>query len=266
MIKIINFIYLFSMFLFSYQSTIPGVEYMNQVSNSYEEYYIVSDQELSFGDYTLVFGRVDDKYYLSCFLYNEGVLINQQVRITVNEKLTTYVADSGVVAGYGLLVKTNDQIKISIGTDNNIVDIEEYTFEELLNEFNLKKLSGNGTGEFPKNKKEENLINKMKRIIIIFAVISCLFIAFLFILYKKRLGRFSDKYQSEQVTYYEENYDEIDEEEEKVDDDYNNAGFETPPVDKQAIMDRLFEEYRHGDITEEELNEKLKKLWWSEND
>ena len=62
---------------------------------------------------------------------------------------------------------------------------------------------------------------------------------------------------------YEEYYEE-DEDEDIIDVESDNI--EVQQVNKQEVMDRLFEEYRHGDITEDELNERLKKLWWKEND
>ena len=54
--------------------------------------------------------------------------------------------------------------------------------------------------------------------------------------------------------YYEEYGDPIEESKESV-----------QQVNKQALMDRYFEEYRKGDITEDELNEKLKRLWWQDD-
>ena len=55
--------------------------------------------------------------------------------------------------------------------------------------------------------------------------------------------------------YYEEYGNPVEEKDQEIE-----------KVDKQSLMDRYFEEYRSGEITEEELNEKLKKLWWQNND
>ena len=87
-----------------------------------------------------------------------------------------------------------------------------------------------------------------------FIALSVGFIVVLIILYRLRAGRFNSNFKEQEENLFKKNI----EDEEIID-----ASFEVEQVNKQEIMDRLFEEYRHGDITEEELNEKLKKLWWN---
>lgn len=267
MIKVFNaFILVFQIF-FGFANTISGNEYMDSVKNSYDEYYIVEDTNLSFGDYTLVFGMYDGDYYLSCFLYNEGVSVNQKIKVLVNgDDVTTFVPDSSVVAGFGLELNEDDCFDIFVMDNNNETIIGSYKVSDLINDFNNHKLIGEGTGDFPKNKKEINAINTIKGFLLGFVLLSILFVIILIVLYKKRLGRFSENYKSDPLFDFEKDYYDNEEEDDENIIDVESDNVEVQEVNKQEVMDRLFEEYRHGDITEDELNERLKKLWWKEND
>ena len=263
MIKVFSCFLMFFNIFFGYANTIPGNEYMDEVNDSFEEYYIVEDQKLVVGDYTLVFGKYKEEYYLSCYLYNEGVTNNQKIRIIVNDiSITTYVPDSSVVAGFGLKLNTSDSFKVLVIDDSNELEIGTYRVSDLVDELIKNKIIGNGSGNFPKNKREVDAVNTIKMFLFGFIILSILFVVILVILYKNRVGTFNEKHKLEPLFGFEKEYGEEDEDVIDVEED----NYEVQQVNKQEVMDRLFEEYRHGDITEEELNEKLKKLWWQEND
>ena len=119
-------------------------------------------------------------------------------------------------------------------------------------------MAGLGNTKFPKNKLETDVIRILRLFIAGFVLLSCCFVFVIVSFYKKRKGKFNE--QNKTVIdvvgeYYEEYGDPTIDTEKEIE-----------KVDKQSLMDRYFEEYRSGEITEEELNEKLKKLWWQNND
>ena len=117
---------------------------------------------------------------------------------------------------------------------------------------------GLGNLKFPKNKLETDVIKILRLFIIGFVLVSAAFVLVIVYFYKKRKGRFNEKNKNVIDVvgeYYEEYGDPVEDAEKEIE-----------KVDKQSLMDRYFEEYRSGEISEEELNEKLKKLWWQNND
>ncbi len=259
MFKILGIFFTLINVLLNYTTTTNGLNFIETVQECYEEYYIVNDQELSYGDYTLVFGIKDNDYYLSCFLYTDNVNSKQQIRIIKNDEIgKTFVSDSGVVEGYGYKVNSTESLSIYVVNSDNPELIENIKISTLVDEFASRKISGLGSKDFPKNKREVNLINQIKIYLTVFTVISCLFIVLIIFLYKTKRGRFNSHYQENYDDYYQPKQNNEQDSEEVID-----TSFEVEQVNKQEIMDKLFLEFRSGDITEEELNEKLKKLWWN---
>ena len=258
MISFLKIILLVGTFFLSFNNTSNGIDFMDKIYNAYDKYYIVEDEKIMVGDFTLIFGQVDNKYYLSCFLYNDGTQNKHLVKIIVNDqKLTSYVHDGGVVEGFGLELDSTDTFKVYISDKQNDVLLGSYNvsnlIDDLVNDYNV----GLGTKEFPKNKRETDFIKTIKLYIYVFVLLSFIFIGILIFLYRYRVGRFSERYKQIEPNIFEKVKD--------VDDsEIIDATFTIEKDNKQEIMDKLFEEYRHGDITEEELNERLKKLWWKE--
>ena len=255
MINFLKIFFLVSSLFLSYNTTSNGIDFMNTVNNAYDKYYVVEDQTIVVGDYTLVFGQAGNKYYLSVFLFNSNTQNNHLIKVVVNEQtLTSFVADGGVVCGYGLEVKSNDTFKIYTSDKQTDVLIGSYNVGDLIDELVLNNIVGEGTKDFPKNKREVDLIRTIKLYIYGFVIVSLTFVGVLIYLYKFRIGRFNEKYKNLEPNIFKPL------EEETVID----TTFSIEQENKQEIMDRLFEEFRHGDITEDELNERLKKLWWKE--
>lgn len=255
MIKFIKLIFISFSVLLSFNNSISGTNFIEQVNKAYDKYVIVDDETIMVGDYTLVFGSYNNKYYISVYLLNNGTQNNHQIKVLINDiELTTFVYDSGVVLGYGLEVKSTDKFKVYVSDKNTDTLIDTYDVQNLIDELIKNPSKGLSTGEFPKNKRELDLIKTIKIYIYLFIALSVGFIVVLIILYRLRAGRFNSNFKEQEENLFKKNI----EDEEIID-----ASFEVEQVNKQEIMDRLFEEYRHGDITEEELNEKLKKLWWN---
>ena len=237
-------------------TSIPQESFMDSVNDAYEQYAIVLDESREIGDVTLVAGISKGKYSICAFLLNNGTNANHRICIYVDDKLTTFVPDGGVVAGYGLEIKADKAVKVYLKSDNDEILIYEGTTNNLISEVDGSTLKGNGSNTFPKNKKETDLLSRLRLFLFLFLGAAVVLAAVLIIMYKKAVGRFSGK-KEEPLYNYEQQPEEQPEE---------NNEFSVEEENKQAIMDRLFEEFRSGDITEEELNEKLKKLWWHNDD
>lgn len=255
----LNFFKIFCLigtFFLNFNNTSNGITFMETVNKAYDKYFLVEDKEIVVGDFTLVFGQVDDKYYLSCYLFNTGAQNNHYIKVIVNEQsLTTFVSDGGVVEGYGLELKSKDTFKIYVSDKEHDLLIGTYQVGDLIDDLLVNHQVGFGTKEFPKNKREIDFIRTIKLYIYLFIFLSLAFVGVLIFLYKFRMGRFNERYKKLEPNIFKQEV----EEEEVID-----ASFTVEQENKQEIMDRLFEEFRHGDITEDELNEKLKKLWWKE--
>ena len=261
MIKIFKLLFLLPILIVNINS-INKENFINSVNDAYEEYEIILDEEREIGDLTLAFGKYKNRYYLSCFLLNNGTSENHYIRIYVNDKLTTYAPDGGEVCGYKLRIDKDSIIKISLYTESSEIVVHTFNSNDLIDSLNLNKTIGNGTGAFPKNKKEISLVTEIRLIILAFFVLIALLSTALIIMYKKSIGRFNKNNKEEPLFDFEKDFDEIN----TVDVNSENVEEEIYEQNKQEVMDRLFEEFRKGDITEDELNEKLKKLWWKNNE
>ena len=249
----LRFLLLFSLLLSV--STTAEQTFLDAVNEGYEQYAIIVDEEREIGDLTIVVGVVNGKYSISAFLLNNATSQNHRICIYVNDKLTTFVPDGGVVAGYGLEFKENTHLKIYLVSDNDELLAFESDATDLITTVKSSTLQGHATGEFPKNKRESDLLSKLRLFLIIFVLAAILLALFLIIMYKKAVGRFNG-HKEEPLYDYEQQP-----ENEEID-----ATFTVEEENKEAIMDKLFEEFRSGEITEDELNEKLKKLWWHNDD
>lgn len=267
--KIISYIIILLNIL-TITSTINGQNFDKNIKDSYEKYIYVVDEENVYGDYALVIGYKKNKTYLSCYLYQHNQNKHLYLKIKLDNDLTTFVPDSLVIEGYGLEIKSQSKISIYIFDGEQDILLNEYEIAKLINDLNNHPLIGNGTSKFPKNKKEVSFILKLQIALIIFSLISIGFIVLLVILYKKRVGRFNQQQSFSDSTdnYIDTTYENIDDKKIENDEDSFNEYMshhqkrddETQKETKEQIINRLFEEYRTGDISEEELDERLRHL------
>lgn len=238
------------------QSTsIEEERFMENVHSCYNKYSTVIDEETTVGDIKVILGLKDDKYYLSAFFLNEAS-VNMRLQVFINDNLEgTYVVEGTVINTYGIEVQETDNLLIVIHHESQDIKYS-LNISETLKTINYQE--GLGNLKFPKNKLETDVIKILRLFIIGFVLISAAFVLVIVYFYKKRKGRFNEKNKNviDVVGEYYEDYG----------DPVEDAEKEIEKVDKQSLMDRYFEEYRSGEISEEELNEKLKKLWWQNND
>ena len=83
MIKFIKLIFISFSVLLSFNNSISGTNFIEQVNKAYDKYVVVDDETIMVGDYTLVFGSYNNKYYVLCnkLLYKK-IYISQQRFIT----------------------------------------------------------------------------------------------------------------------------------------------------------------------------------------
>ena len=148
-------------------TSISEESFMNSVKEGYDKYIVIIDEEREVGDLTICFGSVNNKYYLACYLLNTTGG-NHQIMVKNGKKTTTFVMDGGVVAGYGLELKKTDTIDIYIINEENELFVAEIAVDSLITDLNNNGLSGEATGKFPKNKREVNLINRLRIYILVF--------------------------------------------------------------------------------------------------
>lgn len=252
----IKFFSLFLAFLTIVPTTIEQESFMETINDCYEQYIYAIDEDIEFGHVTIAIGTHKDKYYISAFLLSESSL-SPNIYIYVNDKVNTCVAEGTIANAYGIKVDKDDTLKISFGKEPQLKTYE-LSLTELIEELNTNPLSGNGTGDFPSNKRESFFISMLKYMLIGFGIFLVGLIILLVIIIKRGKSIFN-----RQVYYNNNDYNNYDNTEGFSDQNVIDATFEEKTdEDRQALMDKYFEEYRSGDITEEELNEKLKKLWW----
>ena len=254
MIKVLSLIVLF----FSVNlrtSSIEEERFIETVNNCYNQYSVVIDEETTVGDLKVVLGVKKDKYYLSAFFLNDAS-VNMRLQVFINEELEgTYVVEGTVINTYGIKIENTDIVDVVIHHESQNIKFN-LNIAELLKDIQYQQ--GLGSSKFPKNKLETDVIRIIRMFIAGFVLLSLGFVFVILYFYKNRKGRFNPNHNPKidvVSEYYQEYGDPVEEAEKEIE-----------KVDKQSLMDRYFEEYRSGEITEEELNEKLKKLWWQTDD
>lgn len=246
---------LFVMLLAVVPHSIEQENFMTKVNECYDEYIYAISEEIEFGDVMIAFGKYKKDYYISAFCLSESSL-SPNIYIYINDKLYTCVSEGTIGLAYGFKVKENDSIKIVFGKEPQ-TKTYELSFDNLMQQLQQEPIEGKGSGDFPENKRESYILSILKFVLIGFAVFCVLLIILLIFIIKRGKSIFSKK------IYYNDDYDNYNNSQEFEDKDVVDTTFEeVQDIDRQALMDKYFEEYRCGDITEEELNEKLKKLWW----
>ena len=244
-------------------STISGENFNQKVNDAYSEYIYLVDQETVYGDVALVFGTYKNKYYLSCYLFSYEQDNKIYLRITQQDKLTTYVPDSLIVEGYGEKISEND-FEFSFYTLDEEITIANFKFSEAKEKLKANPLKGNGKGNFPKNKKEVSLMSKITIVLLLMGLLTITLAILFIILYRKRVGRFANEMSeaNNQIDYIDAiyNVEETDEASFQNYMDQHQHINEDVKLSKAQLVDRLFAEYRAGDITEAELDERLKNL------
>ena len=254
MIKFLSL--LITLFSFNFMaSSIEEEKFLEVVNNCYDQYKIVFEEPTVVGDINIVFGIKNKDYYISAFFLNQSYA-DMTLQFYINDKLEkTFVEEGTVINAFGVEVDRTDFVTVVIHHESQNIKYS-LNISELVSD-NSSFQNGLGQDKFPKNKLETDVIKILRLIIVGFGLLSCIFVFIIIYFYRKRKGRFneSNKQVIDVVGEYYQEYG----------DPNVDSKEEIQKINKQELMDRYFDEYRSGDITEEELNEKLKRLWWQDD-
>ena len=229
-------------FLIIASPTNVQLDFEKEIHENYEKYYYLVSEETSVGDIVIVVGSIKNKVYVSGFIYS-----------TSNKNHYFKLSNGKTYNNVFYKVKTSENMTISIESDAGTFctyDIEYDTINKL-NELDLK--TGEGNNSFPKEKKSLDIIDIFIIGVFIFVGIIGVLSVLLLSLYRNKKGLFGNVQNQNTNNIYEEEIIEIEPiiEEKKT---------------KEELMEEAYNDYNSGKITEQELNNRLRRIWWSEDD
>ena len=214
-------------------------EFEKNIDNNYEQYVYLINEETSVGDVIIVVGKIKEKLYVSGYLYT-----------TINREHYFKLSNGAVYKNSFYKEIVEENVKISIYSNNTLFvtyDISCDTIEE----FNdLEVITGKGENEFPKEPKKLDIIDIFIIGVFLFLGVIGVLTIFLLYLYRNQKGIFKEPIEISQIN---NNIIEIEVEQEE-------------PKTKEELMQEAYDDYHNGKITENELNNRLRRIWWSEDD
>ncbi len=218
------------------------LDFEKTIHENYEKYYYLVSEETSVGDIVIVVGSIKSKVYVSGFIYSTSNK-NHYFKLS-NGKTYNNVF-------YKERVLENMTITIESDAGTFYTYSIEYDSIDKLNKLDLK--NGEGKNSFPKEKKTLDIIDIFVIGVFIFVGIIGVLSSLLLSLYKNKKGLFGNFERQNIDNIYEEEIIEIEPlaEEKKT---------------KEELMQEAYDEYNSGKINEQELNNRLRRIWWSEDD
>ena len=222
--------------------TIEQNTFNEVVHDNYEYYQTLIEEETSVGDIKIVYGAVNEKMYVSVFFYQTHEIMH---KIEINNKIT----QDKVTNIHKVRLKEDTKITI---LSNKGAFFKEYIVENVeYEEFITLANAGNGKNNFPREKIEFDIFDIFLFMFYGFVLLSGLLSFILLMLYRKKIGKFK------QEAPINDNYIEADYE-------YNTEEIEEKS--EEELMKEAYEDYHNGKITEQELNNRLRNIWWSNKD
>ena len=224
---------------------VPTIEqntFNEVVHDNYDYYQVLIKEETSIGDVEIIRGAVNKKMYVSVFLYQTHENMH---KIEVNNK----IAQDKVINMHKIRLKEDTEVKI---LSENGAFFKEYIVENIEYEEFIKVAdTGNGKNNFPKEKTKLDVFDIFSFMFYGFVLLTGILSLILITLYRKKIGKFS---QEKQIN---ENYIEV---------DYDYQTEEIEEKSEEELMKEAYEDYHNGKITEQELNNRLRNIWWSNKD
>lgn len=232
---------IFCTFLIITTPTSLQQEFEEVIDKNYEKYYYLINEETSVGDVVIVVGSIKKDVYVSGFIFN-----------TTNMKHYFKLSNKDMYENSFYKVKVEQDMKISIvsNTGTFITYDIEYNSIEKLNELEL--ITGEGKNNFPIREKTTDMFDIFKIGIFIFLGIIGILTVILLSLYRNKKGLFEINNQN--ITNY--SFDNIIEIEPEIEE----------PKTKEELMQEAYDAFNKGQINESELNNRLRRIWWSEDD
>ena len=224
---------------------VPTIEqntFNEVVHDNYDYYQVLIKEETSIGDVEIIRGAVNKKMYVSVFLYQTHENMH---KIEVNNK----IAQDKVINMHKIRLKEDTEVKI---LSENGAFFKEYIVENIEYEEFIKVAdAGNGKNNFPKEKMKLDIFDIFLFMFYGFVLLTGVLSLILITLYRKKIGKFG---QEKQIN---ENYIEV---------DYDYQTEEIEEKSEEELMKEAYEDYHNGKITEQELNNRLRNIWWSNKD
>lgn len=223
---------------------VPTIEqntFNEVVHNNYDYYQVVVEEETMIGDIKIVYGAVNKKMYVSVFFYQTHENMH---KIEINNKTT----QEKVINIHKIRLKEDIQIKI---LSEEGAFFKEYLVENInYEDFTTIANIGKGNNDFPREKIEFDIFDIFLFLFYGFVIITGILTFILLTLYRKKVGKFNPK------TPIVENY---------IDVEYDlNAELEEKT--DEELMKEAYDDYHNGKISEQELNNRLRNIWWSNKD
>ena len=148
-------------------------------------------------------------------------------------------------------VRLKEDTKIKILSENGAF-FKEYIVENIeYEDFITVAYTGNGENDFPKEKIDFDIFDIFLYMFNGFILLVGILSFILLMLYRNRVGKFN------QETQIVENY---------IEADYDYQTEEIEDKSEEELMKEAYEDYHKGKITEQELNNRLRNIWWSNKD
>ncbi len=219
--------------------TTPTIEqdnFMETVHKNYETYYLLVEEETVIGDIVIVVGCIEEQLYISGFIYNTTV---NEHGFHINSKF--YKQE---------FHKETINETISVKTTNGVF-FKKYDLKDIKeNYYTLSLIEGEGNNNFSTTKQELDITDIFSFLVLIFIGLITLFTVGIVIIYRKKMGRFNKQYINHTV-------DIIDVEE--------DVFYQEEKTQEEQMQD-AYEEFKKGLITEEDLNNRLRRIWWEDHD
>lgn len=230
--------------------TVPTLEqttFEEIVHKNYEQYYYLVSEEVVIGDVIIVMGTIKKDIYISGYIYN-----------TTSEKHLFKLSNGNTYSECFYKVKLTEDLKIMIqtskGTNFKTYEVENISYNDLMS-MNMEK--GEGKNSFPSERIKLDIFDIYALLSFVFIGIIALFTIILVMLYRKKEAKFKQNYHQDREFNFEKN---------DIIEISNNYFEEEKAKTKDEQMEEAYEEFKKGKITEEELNNRLRRIWWSEED
>ncbi len=228
-------------------------KFLINCKENYDYYQVLIDDELDKGDITIVLGSNSDQLSLSVFFYCNKE--NHSIKIIGTDFTKTYSPANSIVEHYQIIVDHSQDLIIDVSFRDTLYKEYNVIIPENITTFKQSAVVGIGKDNFPSPIKNINLAQLMKQLLIVFAILAAGFGIAIIVVVKTRKGRFNPNYQNAGPNPFEQPKQDV------IDVEYEHV----PNKTKQELMDELFEQYKKGIISEQELNERLRSLWWTDD-
>lgn len=220
------------------------------VHKNYDYYEVIIEEETSIGDVQIVRGAVNKKMYISVFLYQTEENLH---KIVIDNEIT----QEKVINIHKYRLQENVEVKILSEGD---VFFKTYVVENIeYEDFENIAIKGDGKNNFPRQKLKLDIFDIFLFMMYGFIGLIGIFTLVLLTLYRKKIGKFGQtKPVQPQNDYGDNDY---------IDVEYNYQPVEEEPEKtEEELMKEAYEDYNNGKITEQELNNRLRNIWWSNKD